>query len=546
MVRAGLIRKLGVGLYSWLPFGLRVLRKVERIVREEMDRAGALEVLMPSVQPAEIWRESGRWDAMGKELLRCKDRADREYCLGPTHEEVITDIARRELKSYKQLPVCYYQIQTKFRDEVRPRFGIMRAREFIMKDAYSFHIDESSMEETYAVMHAAYSRTFERCGLRFRAVRASSGNIGGAVSQEFHVLAESGEDAIVFSDASDYAANIELAATLPTAGERRPPGAPMRKVATPDMRTIEEVAAFLHIEPAQCLKTLLVEGAQGGLVALVLRGDHELNVVKAQQLDDVAKPLTLASAERVREVTGSEPGFIGPVGLEIPCYVDHAAASATDLVCGANARDAHLTAVNWGRDLPEPVSRDLRNVRAGDPSPDGHGRLQIARGIEVGHIFQLGRKYSAAMNATVLDESGRAVELAMGCYGIGVSRIVAAAIEQSHDDLGIIWPSAIAPFHVVLVPLNLQKSHRVRAAADALYYELTQAGIEVLFDDRDARPGVKFADADLLGVPHRLVLAERGIDAGTIEYKARSEQQPRDLPRAGIVDLLKEMLQSAR
>jgi prolyl-tRNA synthetase len=538
MLRAGLIRKLGAGLYSWLPFGLRVLRKVERIVREEMNRAGALEVLMPSVHPAELWRESGRWDAMGKELLRFKDRGDRDYCYGPTHEEVITDIARRELKSYKQLPVCYYQIQTKFRDEVRPRFGVMRAREFIMKDAYSFHVDEASMQETYQVMHGAYSRSFERLGLRFRAVSASSGNIGGAVSHEFHVLADSGEDAIAFSDGSDYAANIELATSLPGTDPRPPAREPVRQVATPGARTIADIARFLDVAPERCLKTLLVEGADGGLVALVLRGDHELNVIKAEQIEGVAKPLHMASAERITAITGCEPGFIGPVGLALRIHVDHSAARVADFVCGANTRDAHYTGVNWGRDLPEPATRDLRNVVAGDASPDGRGRLQIARGIEVGHIFQLGRKYSTAMNATVLDEAGRSVTLYMGCYGIGVTRIVAAAIEQNHDELGIIWPTAIAPFHVVLVPLNVQKSQRVRDAAEALYAQLTQAGLEVLYDDRDARPGVKFAEADLLGIPHRLVLGERGIDAGTIEYKHRRAQEPEDVARDGILGML--------
>jgi prolyl-tRNA synthetase len=535
MLRAGLIRRLGVGLYSWLPFGLRTLRKVERIVREEMDRAGALEVLMPSVQPADLWRESGRWDVMGKELLRFTDRADREYCYGPTHEEVITDIARRELKSYRQLPACYYQIQTKFRDEVRPRFGVMRAREFIMKDAYSFHLDEASMEEYYRVMHGAYTRAFERLGLRFRAVSASSGNIGGAVSHEFHVLADSGEDAIAFSDASDYAANIELATSLPDTTPRPAPGAGMRSVATPGMRTIEDVARFLGVEPARCLKTLVVEG-DDGVVALVLRGDHELNALKAEKLPGVAAPLRMASAERVAAALGCEPGFLGPVGLEIPVYVDRDAARVADFVCGANARDEHLTGVNWGRDLPEPEPVDLRNVVPGDPSPDGRGRLQVARGIEVGHIFQLGRKYSEAMNATVVDEAGRSIPLFMGCYGIGITRIVAAAIEQNHDEHGIIWPEAIAPFDVVLVPLNLQKSHRVRAEGEALYQALTDAGLEVLYDDRDARPGVKFADADLLGVPQRLVLTERGIDAGTVELKHRRDTEPVNVPLERIVE----------
>ncbi|HYL71625.1 MAG TPA: proline--tRNA ligase, partial [Candidatus Dormibacteraeota bacterium] len=510
MLRAGLIRRLASGLYSWLPLGLRVLQKVERIVREEMNRAGALELVMPVIQPAELWQESGRWAEYGPELLRIKDRHQRDFVAGPTHEEVITDIARRELQSYRQLPVNFYQIQTKFRDEVRPRFGVMRAREFIMKDAYSFHVDEASLREGYRAMYEAYTRIFTRTGLTFRAVRADSGAIGGDVSQEFHVLAESGEDAIVFSDGDDYAANLEAAIAAPPSEPRPPPQQPLRKVATPGARTIEALASFLKVAPAQCLKTLIVEGRDGAAVALVVRGDHELNAVKAQKLPGVASPLRLASAAAVLAVSGTEPGYVGPVGLKCPVYADHSALALADLVCGANEKDMHLTGMNWERDVQGAIAADLRNVVTGDRSPSGKGQLKIVRGIEVGHIFQLGRKYSEPMKALVLDEAGRETALYMGCYGIGVTRIVAAAIEQNHDERGIIWPAPIAPFQVVLVALNLQKSARVREASDRLYAELSQAGIEVLYDDRDARPGVKFADAELLGIPHRLVVAERG------------------------------------
>jgi prolyl-tRNA synthetase len=523
MLRAGLIRREAAGLYSWLPFGLRVLKKVERIIREEMDRAGALELVMPVVQPAELWQESGRWSEYGPELLRIKDRHERDFVAGPTHEEVITDIARRELKSYRQLPVNFYQIQTKFRDEVRPRFGVMRAREFIMKDAYSFHLDQPSLTAGYRAMFAAYTRIFTRTGLTFRAVRADSGAIGGDVSQEFHVLAASGEDAIVFSDGDDYAANLEAAAAVPPATPRPAPAEPLRKVATPGARTIADLAAFLKVAPARCLKTLIVEGSDDTVVALVLRGDHELNSVKAQKLPAVASPLRMAAPERVRAVSGTEPGYVGVAGLQCPIYVDHAALALADFVCGANEKDMHLTGVNWERDVGAVNAADLRNVVAGDPSPSGKGTLQIARGIEVGHIFQLGDKYSRPMKAFVLDESGQEVTLLMGCYGIGVTRIVAAAIEQNHDERGIIWPAPIAPFQVVLVPLNLQKSARVRELTDQLYAEFTAAGIEVLYDDRDARPGVKFADAELLGIPHRLVVAERGLEAGKLEYRGRRD-----------------------
>jgi prolyl-tRNA synthetase len=543
MLRAGLIRRLAAGLYSWLPIGLRTLRKVERIIREEMDRAGALELVMPVFQPGELWQESGRWIKYGPELLRMKDRHQRDFVAGPTHEEVITDIVRREVKSYRQLPVNFYQIQTKFRDEVRPRFGVMRAREFIMKDAYSFHVDEASLKEGYRAMHEAYTRIFTRTGLKFRAVRADSGAIGGDVSQEFHVLASSGEDAIAFSDADEYAANLEAAVALPPAQARPAPRESLKKVATPRVRTIAELASFLSVEPVRCLKTLIVEGSEAGqVVALVLRGDHELNAVKAQKLPGVASPLKMASAARVLEATGVEPGSVGPVDLSCKVYADHSALAQADFVCGANEPETHLTGVNWERDVKGAVAADLRNVVEGDPSPSGKGHLKLARGIEVGHIFQLGTVYSAPMKALVLDESGRETPLYMGCYGIGVTRIVAAAIEQSHDEKGIIWPDPIAPFQVVLVPLNLDKSPRVREVADRLYAELTASGIEVLYDDRDARPGVKFADAELLGIPHRLVVAERGLAAGKLEYRHRLDKDSTDLPEPEALSFIRSRL----
>jgi len=542
MLRAGLIRRLANGLYSWLPMGLRVLRKVEHIIREEMNRAGALELVMPVFQPAELWQESGRWSAYGPELLRLKDRHERDYVAGPTHEEVITDIARRELKSYRQLPVIFYQIQTKFRDEIRPRFGVMRAREFLMKDAYSFHLDQASLTEGYRAMFEAYTRIFTRTGLKFRAVRADSGAIGGDRSQEFHVLAASGEDAIVFSDGDDYAANLEAAVALPPAGPRPAPAEELRQVATPGMRTIADVAAFLKIEPTRCVKTLIVAGSADEVVALVLRGDHELNAVKAQKLEGVARPLTMASPAQVQAVSGTEPGYVGVAGLKCRVYVDHSALALADFVSGANEKDMHLAGVNWDRDVTGYTAADLRNVVAGDLSPTGKGTLRIARGIEVGHLFDLGKKYSTAMKALVLDESGTEVAPVMGCYGIGVTRIVAAAIEQNHDERGIIWPAPIAPFQVVLVPLNLQKSARVRELTDQLYADFTAAGIEVLCDDRDARPGVKFADAELLGIPHRLVIAERGLEAGKLEYRGRRDSESREFPRAEALEFIRARL----
>jgi prolyl-tRNA synthetase len=542
MLRTGMIRRLAAGLYVWLPLGLRTLRKVERIVREEMDRAGALELCMPTLQPAELWKESGRWTKYGPELLRFKDRHDREFVYGPTHEEVITDIARRELRSYKQLPVNFYQIQFKFRDEIRPRFGVMRAREFLMKDAYSFHTDEASLAQGYRLMYEAYSRIFTRIGLKFRAVQADGGSIGGDTSQEFHVLADSGEDAIVFSDADDYAANLEVAAALPSTAPRPAAAEALAKIPTPNARTIAELSAQLGVDAARCVKTLLVDGSEDDVVALVIRGDHELNALKAQKLPGVARPLRMSSADRVRKATGTEPGFIGPIGFTGKIHVDHAAAHLADFVCGANEKDMHFRGTNWGRDLEEPESVDIRNVQAGDPSPSGRGTLQIARGIEVGHIFQLGQLYSEALHASVLDEQGKALAPYMGCYGIGVTRVVAAAIEQNHDANGIIWPEAIAPFQVILVPINYQKSAQVQQTTDALYEQFNAAGIDVLLDDRDARPGVKFADSELMGIPHRLVIGERGLAAGNLEYRHRRETESTEISAADPVGYIRHKL----
>jgi prolyl-tRNA synthetase len=539
MLRAGLIRRVAAGLYTWLPMGLRVLRKVENIIREEMNRAGALELLMPTIQPAELWQESGRWEQFGPELLRLKDRHDRGFVYGPTHEEVITDLARRELKSYRQLPVNFYQIQLKFRDEIRPRFGVMRAREFLMKDAYSFHMDSESLDEGYKLMYDAYTRIFTRLGLKFRAVLADPGAIGGTGSQEFHVLAASGEDAIAFSDGDDYAANIEKAEALAPSGQRPAPTEALKEVPTPGAKTIADLCAMLGVAANRTLKTLVVDGADGGVVALVVRGDHELNAIKAQNLPTVASPLRMASAEKIIEALGSEIGYIGPVNLPCKIIADRSAMMMADFVCGANARDAHLVGVNWGRDLPEPEVADLRNVVEGDPSPSGMGTLSIARGIEVGHVFKLGNKYSEALGATVLDTNGQSVAMLMGCYGIGVTRVVAAAIEQNHDERGIAWPEPIAPFNVVLVPMNYQKSDRVRETTDALYAQLNAAGIDVLLDDRDARPGVKFTDAELFGIPHRVVIGERGLDAGVLEYRHRRAEANEDMPLADALAFLK-------
>ncbi|MDH5621112.1 MAG: proline--tRNA ligase [Gammaproteobacteria bacterium] len=537
MLRAGLIRRLASGLFTWMPLGLRVLRKVETVVREEMNRAGALELLMPAVQPAELWQESGRWDQYGPLLLRISDRHNREYCFGPTHEEVITDVARRELQSYKQLPINFYQIQTKFRDEIRPRFGVMRSREFIMKDAYSFDLDQAGLEKSYARMHAAYTAIFERLGLKFRVVDADSGEIGGSRSQEFHVLAESGEDAIAYSDEDRYASNIETAKTSADGIETPPASEELKKLATPGIKTIEALCASLDVTPDKTLKTLIVEGTDGP-VALALRGDHELNAVKAQKIPGVLSPLTMASPENIAKAIGCGPGFVGPIGLALPVYYDHATLGMSDFVCGGNEKDLHYTGVNFGRDVDRPTTVDIRNVVAGDRTPGGKGTLSIARGIEVGHIFQLGTKYSEAMKATVQDPDGKNRLMVMGCYGIGITRIVGAAIEQNNDAAGIIWPEPLAPFDVVLVPINMHRSDEVRAAAETLYAELKDLGHEVLLDDRDVRPGVKFADAELIGIPHRLVISDRGLAAGELEYRHRRDTNAQNLKREEALKLL--------
>jgi prolyl-tRNA synthetase len=545
MLRAGLIRRLASGLFTWMPLGLRVLRRVEEVIRDEMDRAGAFELLMPAVQPAELWQETGRWDRYGDLLLRMQDRHAREFCFGPTHEEVITDIARRELKSYKQLPVNYYQIQTKFRDEIRPRFGVMRAREFVMKDAYSFHIDQASLEETYQCMADAYTRIFSRLGLRFRPVQADSGEIGGSKSQEFHVLADSGEDAIAYCEADQYAANVELAVAAAPTEPRAAPAEDLQKIATPGSKSIKEVSNTLGVAPDRCVKTILVEGDSNTLVALVVRGDHEVNPLKAELLDGVAQPLTMATPERIESVLGCPPGFVGPVGLSIPVFADHSAAAMSDFVCGANELDHHLTGANWGRDAAEPAAADIRNVVAGDPSPSGGGSLSIARGIEVGHIFQLGDNYSSRMNATVLTREGKESSMLMGCYGIGVSRIVAAAIEQNHDEYGIIWPEPMCPFSVIVLSLNAKKSADVETATENIYQQLQQAGIQVLLDDRDARPGIKFADADLIGIPHRLVVGDRGLKEGLIEYRHRQSGDEEKIAVDGAIEFLRDRMQTS-
>ncbi|MDX1557308.1 MAG: proline--tRNA ligase [Marinobacter sp.] len=543
MLRAGMIRKLAAGLYTWLPMGLRTLRKVERIVREEMDKSGAQEVLMPAVQPAELWEESGRWTQYGGELLRMKDRHGRDFCFGPTHEEVITDLIRNEISSYKELPANFYQVQTKFRDERRPRFGVMRAREFLMKDAYSFHVNAESLNETYELMHRTYCAIFDRFGLNYRAVQADSGAIGGSASHEFHVLASSGEDDIVFSTASDYAANIEKAEAVAPSGTRPAPAEEIQEVATPDQKTIEAVSQLLGIDATRTVKTLLVkaeadEEGNSGLVALVLRGDHTLNEIKAENLAGVAEPLTMATDEEIEQAVGCKAGSIGPVKLNVPVIVDRSAAYLADFVCGANREGFHLTGVNWERDAALDRVEDLRNVVEGDASPDGNGTLEIRRGIEVGHIFKLGSKYSTAMNATVLDENGKTVIMEMGCYGLGVSRVVAAAIEQNHDENGIIWPDAIAPFQVAIVTLNAHKSPTVAEAGEKLYEQLRQAGYDVLLDDRKERPGVKFADMELIGIPHRFVVSERGLAAGTLEYKGRRDAEKQDVPVAEALSFL--------
>ncbi|NNL05818.1 MAG: proline--tRNA ligase [Xanthomonadales bacterium] len=541
MLRSGMIRKLTAGIYTWTPLGWRVLKKVERIVREEMDRAGYLELLMPAVQPAELWKETGRWDDFGDQLLKINDRAGREYVFGPTHEEVITDLARTELRSYKQLPVTFYQIQTKFRDEIRPRFGVMRAREFLMKDAYSFHIDESCLDKTYREMYDVYSRIFTRAGLEFRAVRADSGAIGGSQSHEFHVLADSGEDQIAFSTGSDFAANVELAEAVAPAAGRPEPAEEMKQMDTPDATTIDDLVRQFDQEIEKTVKTLVVEASDeidAAFIALLVRGDHVLNEFKAVKLPQVASPLRFAEEEEIREVMGAGPGSLGPVNCPVPCIVDRTVAKMADFSAGANIDGKHYFGINWGRDAEPGEVADLRNVVEGDASPDGQGEIQLARGVEVGHIFQLGTKYSESMNAVVLGEDGRSHTMPMGCYGIGVSRIMAAAIEQNHDEHGICWPEPLAPFQLALLPMNAKKSHRVREAAESLYRDLLEAGVEVLLDDRNIRPGVMFNDMELIGIPHRVVIGERGLDEGELEYRARTASENQRIPLEGAVEAI--------
>ncbi len=545
MLRSGMIRKLTSGIYSWTPLGWRTLKKVENIVREEMDRAGYLEMLMPAVQPEELWQETGRWDDFGGQLLKIRDRAGRGYVFGPTHEEVITDLARNELRSYKQLPLVFYQIQTKFRDEIRPRFGVMRAREFLMKDAYSFHIDAQSLDETYWEMYEVYSRIFTRAGLKFRAVKADSGAIGGKTSHEFHVLAESGEDQIAFSDESDFAANVELAEAPRPQQERSAASADLSLVDTPNAHTIDELVAGFDIPIEKTVKTLVVEAAadsDSDFIALLVRGDHTLNEFKAAKLSEVANPLRFATDEEIRDTIGAGPGSLGPLKLNIPCVVDHGVAVLSDFCCGANIENKHYFGANWERDAELPPQADLRKVIEGDVSPDGKGHIHLARGIEVGHIFQLGTKYSESMNAVVLGEDGKSHLMPMGCYGIGVSRIVAAAIEQNHDDHGICWPAPIAPFQLAILPMNAKKSYRVKEAAEKLYAEFMQAGVEVLYDDRNVRPGVMFNDVELIGIPHRIVVGERGLDKGMLEYRSRTSSENEDLPVDSALEFILEQL----
>ncbi|MBA1147022.1 proline--tRNA ligase [Ectothiorhodospiraceae bacterium WFHF3C12] len=541
MLRAGMIQKVAAGLYNWLPLGLRVLRNVEAIVREEMNRTGAMEVLMPAVQPAELWQESGRWDQYGPLLLRIRDRHDRDFCFGPTHEEVITDLVRRELRSYKQLPLTYYQIQTKFRDETRPRFGVMRAREFVMKDAYSFHLSQASLQETYDAMRTAYSRVFERLGLDFRPVRADTGDIGGSVSEEFHVLADSGEDAIAACDGCDYAANTELAESRPPKPTQQQP-AEAREALTPDIHTVAEQAELLGLNVDQIVKSVVVM-ADGEPAVLYVVGDDELNTVKAARALE-AGDIRLAEPEEALNATGVPRGFIGPRGLPegLRQVVDHRAAAAVNFSSGANRKDYHWVNLNWDRDMPLPPTADLRTVKAGEGCPNCDGTLSITRGIEVGHIFQLGTKYSESMGATVLDESGSDALMTMGCYGIGVSRVVAAAIEQNHDDNGIIWPAPLAPFKVALISINIHRSEAVAEKSGELYQQLLDAGLDPIWDDREARPGVKFADMELIGVPHRIVVSDRGIEAGTLEYRGRRDSENQNIPMEGALDFLRERI----
>ncbi len=541
MLRCGMVRKLTSGIYTWAPLGLRVLRKVEAIVRDELDKAGYQEMLMPAVQPAELWRESGRWEEFGAQLLKIRDRAGRDYCFGPTHEEVITDFVRSELRSYKQLPITFYQIQTKFRDEIRPRFGVMRSREFLMKDAYSFHIDQASLDKTYWEMYEVYSRIFSRMGLRFRSVEADSGAIGGSKSHEFHVLAESGEDQIAFSDQSDYASNVEMTPTGKPDTSLAEPTEEMRIVDTPEVHTIDELVNGFGLPIEKTIKTLIVRAAdeqEYNFVALLVRGDRTLNPLKAEKLAEVACPLLFASDSEVRDVIGAGPGSLGPVGIPVPVIADHELASMSDFAAGANSDDQHYFGINWGRDLEPPQTADLRTAVEGDKSPDGKGLLQMARGIEVGHIFQLGTKYSESMNAVVLGEDGKSHVMTMGCYGIGISRTVAAAIEQNFDERGICWPEPIAPFQVCVLPMNAKKSHRVREAAEKLYEELLAAGVEVFYDDRNLRPGVMFNDMELIGIPHRVVIGERGLDSGALEYRYRKDSENSEIPLEGAVEAI--------
>ena len=549
MMRAGMIRQVSKGLYTWLPTGLKVFRKVENIVREEMQKAGALEIIMPVVQPKELWEESGRWQEYGAELTRLKDRHERDYCLGPTHEEVVTDLVRNEISSYKQLPLNLFQIQTKFRDEVRPRFGVMRSREFMMKDAYSFHASSDSLQQTYDVMHDAYCKVFDRIGLNYRPVRADTGSIGGAFSHEFHVLAESGEDDIAFSDSSDFAANIELAEAISSKKEADAATQDLAEILTPDCKTIQQVADFLSLNVEKTVKTMLIKGqtaeGESTIIALVLRGDHNINEIKVEKLEGVVVPFEFASEADIQAQIGCQPGSIGPIGLTekgVRVIVDRSAAVLSDFCAGANKDDYHVTGANWARDFGELEVADLRNVVAGDPSPDGNGTIEIKRGIEVGHIFQLGQKYSEALDAKVLDENGKAQTMWMGCYGIGVSRVVAAAIEQNYDDKGILWPDSIAPFQVSVVAMKYEKSEAVREQADRIYAELQAAGIDVMLDDRKASPGVKFADAELLGIPHRIVISDKGLDKGTIEYKHRRSGDNDDIALDAVVETLLERL----
>ncbi|WNO61873.1 proline--tRNA ligase [Rheinheimera sp. MMS21-TC3] len=554
MLRAGMIRRVASGMYTYLPTGVRVLRKVEQIVREEMNKAGAIEVLMPMVQPSELWQESGRWDKMDAELLRFKDRHNRDFVLGPTHEEVITDLVRREVTSYKQLPLNLFQIQTKFRDERRPRFGVMRAREFLMKDAYSFHLSQECLQKTYDAMYQAYCNIFNRLGLNFRPVLADTGAIGGSMSHEFHVLAASGEDAIAFSDGSDYAANIEMAEAIAPNTERPAPSQTMAEVATPNVGTVAEVAQLLNVAPQQIAKTLYVHAAEDQakqsansaekvqLVALVLRGDHELNEIKAEKLAQVKSPLQFATEQELQDILGAGAGSVGPVNVDLTIIVDRSVAVAADFVVGANKDGYHLTGVNWDRDIKHYQIADLRNIVEGDPSPCGKGKLVIKRGIEVGHIFQLGETYSQALKAGVLNEAGKHQIMTMGCYGVGVSRIIAAAIEQNHDDNGIIWPDAIAPFQIALIPMNMHKSVRIEEATIQLYNQLTAAGFEVLFDDRKERPGVMFADIELMGIPHSIVIGERNLDNQQVEYKNRRSGEKQLLNLADVVSVMQQNL----